>query len=79
MCIRDRVITVHGGPEWQARPWFDFLAQYLVNRGYAVLVPNVRGSTGYGNAYSHLDDVDKRLDSVTDLAYACLLYTSRCV
>ena len=64
------VITVHGGPEWQARPWFDFLAQYLVNRGYAVLVPNVRGSTGYGNAYSHLDDVDKRLDSVTDLAYA---------
>ena len=64
------VVTVHGGPEWQARPWFDFLAQYLVNRGYAVLAPNVRGSTGYGNAYSHLDDVERRLDSVSDLAYA---------
>ena len=64
------VVIVHGGPEWQARPWFDFLAQYLVNRGYAVLAPNVRGSTGYGNAYSHLDDVEKRLDSVADLAHA---------
>ena len=64
------VVTVHGGPEWQSRPWFDFLAQYLVNRGYAVLAPNVRGSTGYGNAYSHLDDVERRLDSVADLAHA---------
>ena len=64
------VVIVHGGPEWQARPWFDFLAQYLVTRGYAVLAPNVRGSTGYGNAYSHLDDVEKRLDSVADLAHA---------
>jgi dipeptidyl aminopeptidase/acylaminoacyl peptidase len=64
------VVLVHGGPESQARPGFDFVAQYLVNRGYAVLAPNVRGSTGYGNAYSHLDDVDKRLDSVADLAHA---------
>ncbi|HOU42157.1 MAG TPA: alpha/beta fold hydrolase, partial [Promineifilum sp.] len=64
------VVNVHGGPEWQARPWFDFLTQYLVACGYAVLVPNVRGSTGYGNAYSHLDDIGKRLDSVNDLAHA---------
>jgi len=64
------VVNVHGGPEWQARPWFDPLTQYLVNHGYAVLVPNVRGSTGYGNNYSHLDDVEKRLDSVSDLAWA---------
>ena len=64
------VVVVHGGPESQARPGFDFMVQYLVNRGYAVLAPNVRGSTGYGNAYSHLDDVERRLDSVSDLAYA---------
>ena len=63
------VIIVHGGPEGQSRPSLNFLAQYLVLHGYAVLVPNVRGSTGYGNAYSHLDDVEKRLDSVADLAY----------
>ena len=71
------VVIVHGGPEWQMRPWFDFLTQYLVNRGYAVLAPNVRGSTGYGNVYSHLDDVDKRLDSVADLAHAGLWLRSQ--
>ena len=63
------VMIVHGGPEGQSRPNLNFLAQYLLQHGYAVLVPNVRGSTGYGNAYSHLDDVKKRMDSVADLAY----------
>src|SRR5207247_3712391 len=37
-------------------------------RGYAVAAPNVRGSTGYGKRFEHLDDVEKRLDSVEDLA-----------
>jgi Tol biopolymer transport system component/dienelactone hydrolase len=66
------VVTVHGGPESQWLPWFapSFapLTQYLVGRGYAVAAPNVRGSTGYGKRYEHLDDVGKRLDSVRDLA-----------
>jgi dipeptidyl aminopeptidase/acylaminoacyl peptidase len=66
------VVTVHGGPESQWLPWFapSFapLTQYLVSRGYAVAAPNVRGSTGYGKRFEHLDDVDKRLDSVRDLA-----------
>ncbi|MBN1246326.1 MAG: S9 family peptidase [Anaerolineae bacterium] len=64
------VVMVHGGPESQFRPYFHFLIQYLVGNGYAVLAPNVRGSTGYGKAYSHLDDVEKRMDSVADLAHA---------
>jgi dipeptidyl aminopeptidase/acylaminoacyl peptidase len=64
------VVIVHGGPEGQSRPNLNFLAQYLVRHGYAALVPNVRGSTGYGNAYSHLDDVEKRMDSVADLSHA---------
>lgn len=64
------VVIVHGGPEGQSRPGFQFLVQYLVHRGYAVLLPNVRGSTGYGKTYSHLDDVEKRMDSVADLAHA---------
>lgn len=64
------VVIVHGGPESQYRPAFSFLAQYLVHNGYAVLAPNVRGSTGYGRAYSHLDDVERRMDSVNDLAHA---------
>ena len=66
------VVTVHGGPESQWRPWFapSFapLTQYLVSRGYAVAAPNVRGSTGYGKRFEHLDDVELRLDSVRDLA-----------
>lgn len=64
------VVIVHGGPESQYRPYFNFLIHYLVHNGYAVLAPNVRGSTGYGKAYSHLDDVEKRMDSVADLAHA---------
>jgi dipeptidyl aminopeptidase/acylaminoacyl peptidase len=43
-------------------------AQHLLSRGYAVAAPNVRGSTGYGKRYEHLDDVHLRLDSVRDLA-----------
>jgi dipeptidyl aminopeptidase/acylaminoacyl peptidase len=66
------VVMVHGGPESQWRPWyssgFGALTQYLVARGYAVAAPNVRGSTGYGKRFEHLDDVEKRLDSVADLA-----------
>jgi dipeptidyl aminopeptidase/acylaminoacyl peptidase len=72
------VVTVHGGPESQWRPWhspsFAPLTQYLVRRGYAVAAPNVRGSTGYGKRYEHLDDVHLRLDAVRDLEalHGCL-------
>jgi len=65
------VVTVHGGPEAQWRPWyapsFAPLTQFLVSRGYAVAAPNVRGSSGYGKRYEHLDDIERRLDSVRDL------------
>ncbi|CAN5116404.1 S9 family peptidase [soil metagenome] len=64
------VVNVHGGPESQSRPLFAPVTQYLLGRGYAVFSPNVRGSTGYGKAYTHLDDVYLRMDSVTDLAHA---------
>ena len=66
------VVTVHGGPEAQWRPWyapsFAPLTQFLVSLGYAVAAPNVRGSSGYGKRYEHLDDIELRLDSVRDLA-----------
>jgi dipeptidyl aminopeptidase/acylaminoacyl peptidase len=64
------VIHVHGGPEGQSRPEFDPVAQYFVARGYAVLKPNVRGSTGYGYEYQSLDDIRLRMDSVADLQHA---------
>jgi dipeptidyl aminopeptidase/acylaminoacyl peptidase len=64
------VVLVHGGPEGQYRPTFQPLVQYLASAGFAVLAPNVRGSSGYGRTYVHLDDVRKRMDSVADLAHA---------
>ena len=64
------IVNVHGGPESQSRPLFAPVTQYFLGRGYAVFAPNVRGSTGYGKAYTHLDDVELRMDSVRDLAYA---------
>jgi dipeptidyl aminopeptidase/acylaminoacyl peptidase len=54
------IVNVHGGPESQSRPAFAPVTQYLLHRGYAVFFPNVRGSTGYGKSYTHLDDVEPR-------------------
>jgi dipeptidyl aminopeptidase/acylaminoacyl peptidase len=64
------VVDVHGGPESQRRPDFAPVTQWWLAHGFAVFAPNVRGSTGYGKAYSHLDDVERRMDSVADLAAA---------
>jgi dipeptidyl aminopeptidase/acylaminoacyl peptidase len=62
------VLHVHGGPEAQAVLAFHPQIQGLVAAGLTVLVPNVRGSTGYGKRWYAADDVRKRLDSVADLA-----------
>jgi dipeptidyl aminopeptidase/acylaminoacyl peptidase len=60
------VCEFHGGPEGQHRPTFSPLTQYLLARGYGVLKPNVRGSTGYGRDFLMMDDYKKRWDSVKD-------------
>jgi len=62
------VVKVHGGPTGQSRPTFQAQVQYLVNNGIAVFDVNVRGSTGFGKTYTRLDNQEKRLDSVRDLA-----------
>jgi pimeloyl-ACP methyl ester carboxylesterase len=69
---RPLVYYVHGGPQSQERPnfaWFSMpLIQILTLEGFAVFVPNVRGSTGYGLDYSKRVDHDwgglDRLDHV---------------
>jgi dipeptidyl aminopeptidase/acylaminoacyl peptidase len=69
---RPLVFYIHGGPQGQERPdfaWFSMpLIQFLALRGFAVFVPNVRGSTGYGLSYTKLVDRDwggaDRLDHV---------------
>lgn len=65
------VLEIHGGPEGQEFPMYSPLIQYLVGQGFTVAAPNIRGSVGYGKKYHHLDDVEKRLDSVHDVA--CLV------
>jgi dipeptidyl aminopeptidase/acylaminoacyl peptidase len=62
------LISIHGGPEGQARPGFSAnLQMFTEELGFAVLAPNVRGSTGYGKTYVTLDNADRREDSVKDI------------
>ncbi len=61
-------VRIHGGPASQYRPSFSSTIQYYVNQlGVAVILPNVRGSTGRGREYAQLDDTYKREDSVRDI------------
>ncbi len=54
---RPVIIEIHGGPEAQARPWFQGERNYFVNElGVAVIQPNVRGSSGYGKSFLQLDN-----------------------
>jgi len=59
---RPLVLYVHGGPQSQERPdftWFSMpLIQFLTLNGFAVFVPNVRGSSGYGLQYMKRVDHD---------------------
>jgi dipeptidyl aminopeptidase/acylaminoacyl peptidase len=62
------LINIHGGPESQAQPLFSGVTQFYVNElGVAVILPNVRGSAGYGKTYLKLDNAEKREDSVKDI------------
>ncbi|WP_254511093.1 alpha/beta hydrolase family protein [Anatilimnocola floriformis] len=62
------VINIHGGPEGQSQPFFTGGTQFYLNEmGVAVILPNVRGSTGYGKTYLKLDNAEKREDSVRDI------------
>jgi len=62
------IISIHGGPEGQSRPYFSSTYQYWVNElGAAVVVPNVRGSAGYGKTYVSLDNGLNRKKSVEDI------------
>jgi len=62
------IMDIHGGPEGQSRPSWNVGAQYFAGvLGATVILPNVRGSTGYGKRYADLDNAEKREDSVKDI------------
>ena len=63
------VVMPHGGPESYDAVGFDWMAQYFANRGYLVLQPNFRGSSGYGTEHRILGKGGwggKRQDDITD-------------
>ncbi|GAB2740935.1 S9 family peptidase [Salinifilum aidingensis] len=62
------VVIVHGGPEGQSVRTFNPIAQALAARGHTVVLPNVRGSTGYGKQWYSADDGRARMSAVDDLA-----------
>lgn len=45
------VLLPHGGPHARDQMGFDYVVQFLANRGYAVFQPNFRGSSGYGSDF----------------------------
>lgn len=66
--VRPVVILLRGDVHEQFRPGFDPWIQYLVNElGYAVVAPNLRGSSGYGKSYASLNAGRLREDAVKDL------------
>ena len=62
------LIVLHDGPDARFRPTFDPWIQYVVNElGFAVLAPNVRGSSGYGKSFAALARGDQREDAIKDV------------
>jgi dipeptidyl aminopeptidase/acylaminoacyl peptidase len=65
---RPVIIDIHGGPEEQYRPGFGYEDNYFVNElGVAKIYPNMRGSSGYGKSFLHLDDGVRREGAVRDI------------
>lgn len=66
------ILSIHGGPEAQERPMYNYngLYQYLTSRGFGVLAPNIRGSTGYGISYQKLIHRDWGGAELKDIEHA---------
>jgi dipeptidyl aminopeptidase/acylaminoacyl peptidase len=67
---RAGIVMPHGGPEMQILNEWDQLAQMLAMKGFAVLQPNYRGSTGYGREFLHLHDKDLGGGDLLDTLFA---------
>ena len=61
------MLSLHGGPEGQERPTFSAQHQAMVAAGITVFAPNIRGSSGFGRAFVHLDDRHGRRDAFDDV------------
>jgi len=65
---RPVIINIHGGPEGESRPGFLGRSNYYVNElGIALILPNVRGSTGHGKTFVKLDNGTLREGAYKDI------------
>jgi dipeptidyl aminopeptidase/acylaminoacyl peptidase len=64
------IVLPHGGPTGQTMNSFDPMVQYLVSRGYTVIAPNFRGSTGYGRDFQWMNKNDWGGGDLNDLVAA---------
>ncbi|MBL0212874.1 MAG: S9 family peptidase [Myxococcales bacterium] len=61
------IVEFHGGPMFGSLLRWDPSTAFFVSLGYAIVEPNIRGSTGYGSAFEHADDGPRRPDSFKDI------------
>jgi dipeptidyl aminopeptidase/acylaminoacyl peptidase len=64
------MLFLHGGPEGQGRPGYNEFFPPLLEAGITVFLPNVRGSGGFGRAFMHADDKERRFAAIDDVADA---------
>ncbi len=62
------IMWIHGGPSSQTRANFRPDTQMLLDQGFAVLLPNMRGSSGYGRAFMEADELHLREHYIEDMA-----------
>lgn len=60
------VVVYHGGPPNQSRPYFQRNIAFALSRGLVMMLPNVRGSTGYGPAWEAADNLEGRFRALED-------------
>jgi dipeptidyl aminopeptidase/acylaminoacyl peptidase len=71
------MLFLHGGPEGQGRPGYNEFFPRLLEAGITVFLPNVRGSGGFGRAFMHADDKEKRFAAIDDVADAVQYLVAR--
>jgi dipeptidyl aminopeptidase/acylaminoacyl peptidase len=64
------IVFVHGGPTSQFMDTVQPHVQFLVQRGYTVILPNIRGSSGYGRRFEDLNNADWGHGDLKDVIYA---------